>query len=324
MKKFDRVTSILVYLQTKSVVTAQELATRFDVSERTVYRDLRSLETAGIPIGAEAGVGYFLDKSYRLPPVVFTREEGASLLLAAKMIENRVDAATREEYMTALEKIRSVMESEDQDYLNVIDDSIAVYKPETSENTAGQDTWLPECRTSLSRSQVVIVHYENGFSREATTRELEPIGLYYYSNHWHLIAWCRLREDYRDFRLDRIKTLALKPEQYARREHASLQEYLQRESTRELHEIVVNFSFDAATFVGEQRYHFGIVRERETEDGIEMTFVTPHLDYIGRWLLQFTSGAKSNDKLLQLVMKKLVAELGAGWANGPSSSGSST
>lgn len=315
MKKFDRVTSILIYLQTKSVVTAKELATRFEVSERTVYRDLRSLENAGVPIGAEAGVGYFLEKSYRLPPVAFTREEGASLLLGAKMLESRVDAATSEEYRTALDKIRSVMESEDQHYLNAIDNSIAVFKPTTSEDALEQDTWLPECRASLSRSQVVVIGYEAGSSLAATTRELEPIGLYYYNDNWHLIAWCRLREDYRDFRLDRIKTLTLKPEQFVRREHESLQEYLERESSKDLHEIVVVFSFEAARFVGEQRYRFGIVRERELEEGVEMTFVTPYLDYFGRWLLQFASGASSDNTLLQTVMKKLVAELGDKWAS---------
>lgn len=313
MKKFDRVTSILIYLQTKSVVTAGELAERFDVSERTIYRDLRSLENAGVPIGAEVGVGYFLDKSYRLPPVVLTREEGASLLFAAKMIEGRVDAATREEYMTALEKIRSVMESDDQDYLSVIDDSTAVYQPKASKNNPNKDTWLPECRASLSRSQVVIVHYESGSSQETKARELEPIGLYYYSNHWHLIAWCRLREDYRDFRLDRVKTLTFKPEQFKRRDHASLQEYLKRDVGSELHEIVVTFSFDAAKFVGEQRYPFGVVREREVDAGIEMTFVTPSLDYIARWLLQFAGGASSDNEQLRPIMKKLTAELGQQW-----------
>lgn len=315
MKKFDRVTAILIYLQTKSVVTAQELATRFEVSERTIYRDLRTLENAGIPLGAEAGVGYFLDKSYRLPPVAFTREEGASLLLGAKMIESRVDVATRDEYLTALDKIRSVMEAEDQHYLNTVDSAIAVHQPKTPENSSGQDTWLPECRAALTRSQVMVVYYEAGYSRAATERELEPIGLYYYNSHWHLIAWCRLRADYRDFRLDRVKTLSLKSEQFARREHASLQEYLQREASRELHEIVITFSFESARFVGEQRYYFGYVRERETEAGIEMTFVTPYLDYIARWLLQFAAGASSNNKQLQPVMKKLVAELAARWTS---------
>lgn len=315
MKKFDRVTAILIYLQTKSVVTARELAARFDVSERTVYRDLRTLENAGIPIGAEAGVGYFLDKSYRLPPVAFTREEGASLLLGAKMIESRIDAATHDEYLTALDKIRSVMESDDQHYLNTIDNSIAAHKPLMPESGVEQGMWLPECRTSLARSQVIVIAYEAGYSREATERELEPIGLYYYNNHWHLIAWCRLREDYRDFRLDRVKTLTLKPEQFTRREHASLQEYLQRASTRELHEIVVTFSLDSARFAGQERYRFGCVRERETEEGIEMTFVTPYLDYIARWLLQFAAGARSDSPLLQPVMRKLIAELNNRWDN---------
>ncbi len=314
MNKFDRVTSILIYLQTKAVVTAGELATRFDVSERTIYRDLRSLENAGVPIGAEVGVGYFLDKSYRLPPVVFTREEGASLLFGAKMIEGRVDEATREDYMTALDKIRSVMESDDQDYLNVIDGSTAVYQPKAAQTDAKRDTWLPECRASLSRSQVVIVHYESRSSEETKARELEPIGLYYYSDHWHLIAWCRLREDYRDFRLDRIKTLTLKPEQFVRRAHASLQEYLKRDLSNELHEIVVTFSFESAKFVSEQRYPFGIVREREVEDGIEMTFVTPSLDYIARWLLQFAGGASSDNEILKPIMAKLTMELNARWS----------
>lgn len=209
----------------------------------------------------------------------------------------------------ALDKIRSVMESEDQHYLNVIDNSIAVYKPDARQDTAGQDAWLADCRASLSRSQVVSVQYASGSYSEATTRELEPIGLYYYSNHWHLIAWCRLRQDYRDFRLDRIRQLALMPERFMRRDHASLQEFLQREPTTTLHEVVVRFSFDAVRFVGEQRYHFGFVRECETADGIEMTFVTPHLEYLGRWLLQFTSGATTSSDALLPIMNRLVSEL---------------
>jgi len=282
VKKFDRVTSILIYLQTKTVVTAQELAERFEVSERTIYRDLRSLENAGVPIGAEAGVGYFLDKSYRLPPVVFTREEGASLLVGAKMIAARVDASTREDYNLALDKIRSVMELEDQAYMSAIDDSIAVFMPKAPVNSSKQDSWLPQCRESLSNSQVLNVAYEGGNSGKATARDVEPIGLYYYNDHWHLIAWCRLREDYRDFRLDRIRTLELKTEHFASREHTSLQDYLERERSKDLHEVVV----------------------------------TPYLDYLGRWLLQFGSGASSDYPPLLSVMETLVAQLHTQWKAG--------
>lgn len=315
MKKFDRVISILIYLQTRYVVTAAELASRFNVSERTVYRDIRTLENAGVPIGSEVGVGYFLDKAYRLPPVVFTRDEGASLLLVAKMIEPQVDSAIQEEYLTALDKIRAVMKTEDQQYLNAIDDTIAVYRPGNPEISAEYNRWLHECRTSLARSQVVEIEYQAGVAGQQSRRQVEPIGLYFYGHHWHLIGWCRLRLDYRDFRLDRIQTLTLLPQQFKMREHKSLQEYLSREHSGELHEVVLRFSMESARYVGELRYFFGFVQEVETDLGIEMTFITPHLDYIGRWMLQFTSGVECLSEVMTPIMKKLLGELQQRWCN---------
>ena len=91
MNRFDRVTSILLLLQTRSVVTAGFLSEHFDVSERTIYRDIRTLENAGVPIGAEAGVGYFLEKGYQLPPVSFTLDETAALLLGEKLLVASLD-----------------------------------------------------------------------------------------------------------------------------------------------------------------------------------------------------------------------------------------
>ncbi|WP_070968864.1 helix-turn-helix transcriptional regulator [Vibrio sonorensis] len=86
MNRFDRITALLVLLQTRNVVTAQFLSEYFSVSERTIYRDIKSLENAGVPIGSEAGVGYFLAKGYQLPPVCFTLDEAASVLLGEKLL----------------------------------------------------------------------------------------------------------------------------------------------------------------------------------------------------------------------------------------------
>ena len=129
MKKFDRVTSILLHLQTRKVVRAQDLAEMFNVTERTIYRDIRSLETAGVPISAEPGVGYFLEKSYHLPPVMFSRDEAAALLIGSKIINNRVDAVTRSEFQQAMNKVRSVLDNGDRRYLDIIDDDIVVHQP---------------------------------------------------------------------------------------------------------------------------------------------------------------------------------------------------
>ena len=90
MNRIDRLTAILIQLQTKKVVKAQEIADRFNISLRTVYRDIRALEEAGVHIGAEAGIGYFLE-NYHLPPVMFTTEEASALMLGAKLIEKMSD-----------------------------------------------------------------------------------------------------------------------------------------------------------------------------------------------------------------------------------------
>ncbi|TAJ51095.1 MAG: HTH domain-containing protein, partial [Chitinophagaceae bacterium] len=98
MNRIDRVTAILIQLQSKRVVKAQEIADRFGISLRTVYRDVKTLEEAGIPVIGEAGVGYSIMEGYRLPPVMFTQEEATALLTAEKLVEKLTDASTREVY----------------------------------------------------------------------------------------------------------------------------------------------------------------------------------------------------------------------------------
>jgi len=269
MNRFDRVTALLLLLQTRSVVTAKFLAEHFGVTERTVYRDIRTLENAGVPIGSEAGVGYFLEKGYHLPPVSFTLDEASSLLLGEKLTAGRLDTATKSDFETALNKVRSVLDSGDKDYLSALDadvmvipanrvlatgvdvDPDAVSNPESTKRTSMQDRWLRECRGALVRRQVVQIDYTAGVKQTTTTRHIEPIGLFYYSHHWHLIAWCRLREDYRDFRLDRITSFQLLSEQFSRRSHNTLEEYLSKEREVELAEVVVVFEPDVARFVGD-------------------------------------------------------------------------
>lgn len=87
MNRIDRLSAILIQLQSKKIVRAQEIADRFEISLRTVYRDIRALEEAGVPIGAEAGIGYFLMEGYNLPPVRFSKEEAGSILMATKLAE---------------------------------------------------------------------------------------------------------------------------------------------------------------------------------------------------------------------------------------------
>ena len=226
MNRFDRITSLLLLLQTRSIITAKFLAEHFSVTERTIYRDIRTLENAGVPIGSEAGVGYFLEKSYRLPPVSFTLDEAASLLLGEKLLVSSLDTNSLQDFKQALNKIRAVIDSTDKDYLNAFDANIEVLptgsqfpmdeqsgsqysnaQQKNSESTSVKgpgaahsgDRWLRECRTVLLQRQVTDIEYAAISHQQPSKRHIEPIGLFYYNWHWHLIAWCRLRESYRDF-----------------------------------------------------------------------------------------------------------------------------
>jgi predicted DNA-binding transcriptional regulator YafY len=330
------VTSLLLLLQTRSVVTAAFLSDHFNVSERTIYRDIRTLENAGVPIGAEAGVGYFLERSYRLPPVCFTLDEAASILLGEKLLVSSLDANSLQDFKQALNKIRAVIDSSDKDYLSSFDADIEVLPTgshfpidDTDQNDQGSnqssalggashsgDRWLRECRGALLHRQVIEIDYAALSSNQQSLRCIEPIGLFYYSWHWHLIAWCRLRKAYRDFRLDRIQSFSPQTEQFIRHSRLTLQQYLNEQPEREeLQEVELLFGSEAARFVGEQRYMFGFVDEERQADGIKMRFLTPVPEYMARWLLQYTDDVEvirgdSIKKALQRFSAQLVAHWG--------------
>src|SRR6187402_329948 len=117
MNRIDRISAILIQLQSRRVVKAADIAGRFNISLRTVYRDVKTLEEAGIPIIGEAGVGYSIMDGYRLPPVMFTREEATAFLTAEQFIENLTDASTTTHYKSAMYKVRAVLKNTEKELL---------------------------------------------------------------------------------------------------------------------------------------------------------------------------------------------------------------
>lgn len=314
-------------LQTRSVVTAQSLAEHFEVTERTIYRDIRTLENAGVPIGSEAGVGYFLEKGYHLPPVSFTIDEAASLLFGEKLLLSNLDGDSYADFQLALNKVRAVLDKTDKDYLSSLESDIEVsptgyafHAVQTlSDNYVApdlaRDSWLRECRSVLVRRQVVDIDYLAGASQDQVQRCIEPIGLFYYSAHWHLIGWCRLRNAYRDFRLDRISRFEPLPEQFARHSRYSLQEYLaQQQTAADLQRVEVLFSHDVVRLVDDSRYQHGFVFEESVPDGVHMVFMNGFAKHMARWLLQHTSGVSIiKGDAVRAEMSVLSAELVAHW-----------
>jgi predicted DNA-binding transcriptional regulator YafY len=305
MNRIDRVSAILIQLQSKKVVKAQDIADRFNISLRTVYRDIKTLEEAGIPLIGETGIGYSIMDGYRLPPVMFTVEEAGAFLTAEKLVEKLTDNSTDQSYKSAMYKIKSVLRSSEKDYLEVMDQNIEVMnnpyipKGRTAHNS------LQTILKNISEKKVMAINYFANHSQENTSRNVEPVGIFYYGSNWHLLAFCQLRNDYRNFRIDRISQTVSTPLPF-KKDHPSLKSFLKQiEHEKEMHSIVMLVDKEIVKHFGEQKYYNGFVSQREANGKIEMTFLSCSIEGFARWYMMFGDRAEivSPDSLKQEVKK---------------------
>ena len=185
MNRIDRLTAILIQLQTKQVVTAQEIANRFEISLRTVYRDVRALEEAGVPIGAEAGKGYFLSEGFHLPPVMFTPEEANALMLGSKLIEGQTDNSIKHHFYEAMLKIKSVLKNAEKEGLQALEEKIEVSSPFQNQNEEFPNDFLSTIQKALIKDNLLSFKYYSNYNGEYSERQVEPMGLVLYSGAWH-------------------------------------------------------------------------------------------------------------------------------------------
>lgn len=291
MNRIDRISAILIQLQTRRVVKASDIAERFNISLRTVYRDIRALEEAGIPLIGEAGVGYSLAEGYRLPPVMFTPDEAIAFLTAEKLVEKLTDTANGISYKSAMYKIKAVLRSTDKELLEQIDEHIIVLQSKSSPSETPDLNQLQTILKSIAEKQVLDIEYFTNYRQEHTNRQIEPVGVFYLYNYWHLIAFCRMRNDYRDFRLDRIRKLRLTEQRY-QRSHPQLKEYLEQEyQNRSLSSVTIRVDKKAVPHLNPQKYYNGLISERADGDCVEMQFMTVSEEGFARWFLMFADHA---------------------------------
>lgn len=316
MNRIDRLTAILIQLQGKKIVKAAEISDRFNISLRTVYRDVKALQEAGVPIGAEAGTGYYIVDGYHLPPVMFSKEEAAALLTGEKLMEQFSDNSNRKQFGFAMEKIRSVLRGSEKDYLESLEENIAVVRYRAPvEEDAFPNRFLTDIQQALGHQQVINMEYFSFQEEVATRREAEPVGIFHDSSNWHLIAWCRLRQGYRDFRIDRIRKLSLTSAYYKKNKHLSLQEYLEQKRSKAPEKtLLVRIAIDKELmrYMQQQKYYFGLMEETANGDKIELTFLLSSLDHFCRWLVMFGSSVDILEpEAMKVSMRDLVSELQA-------------
>ena len=200
MNRIDRLFGILTLLQSKKYVPAEKIAERFGISVRTVYRDIKALGEQGIPVSFEQHRGYFIVQGYFLPPVSFSTEEANALLLVQSMISGFTDQSIHKHYSSALNKIKSVLKSSQKENLEFLDNNIRMQLPSCFANNF---EYLSLLQNAISQKKIIELDYKNK-NEVVSKRDVEAIGLVFYAFSWHLVAWCHLRQEYRDFKLVRI------------------------------------------------------------------------------------------------------------------------
>jgi predicted DNA-binding transcriptional regulator YafY len=205
--RLSRLTAILIKLQAKPFVSVKELAAYFQVSKRTIYRDILALEASGVPIVTEENKGFSVMEGYNIPPMMFSEGEANALVLAGKMIEKTLDSSLITDFNAAMDKIKSVLLFAEKQKSDLLGARIIIGKNWHFERNS---KYLSSIQSALTNFNVLRIGYLKEGDSQPIQREIEPFAIYHNPDEkWVVIAWCRLRGDFRSFRVDRIQQLEM-------------------------------------------------------------------------------------------------------------------
>ena len=205
MRRADRLFRLVQLLRARRFATARFLAEALEVSERTVYRDVRDLSLSGVPIEGEAGVGYALRRDFDLPPLMFDYEEIEALTAGARMVQAWSSPKLARAAQAALDKIAAALPTEKR----IAMERTRLYAP-TFHIDPQLGRVMDTMREAIVESKRLAFGYKDEAERESQ-RSVRPLGLYFWGQRWTLAAWCETREDFRNFRLDRTSGVSVGP-----------------------------------------------------------------------------------------------------------------
>ena len=282
MNRTDRLLAIILELQAKGQLRAEDLAAIFETSKRTIYRDMQALAESGVPIVSMTGQGYSLMEGYFLPPLRFSPEEAIMLLLGSDSIAHSFDEHFRRAAASASRKIAAVLPEPLRAEVREVQDSIMLIVDAANEQ---ESELLRQLRRAiLERRRVRFRYHTRSREGAAQTREADPYGLVNFDGAWYLVAHDHLRHDLRHFRLERMETLVPLDKHFARPPDFRMEP---RDLDRDRSLVVrVLFDRDVARWVREAR-NFFVTQEEDTSDGLLVTLRVREVSEILPWLLSW-------------------------------------
>lgn len=286
MNKTDRLLAIVLELQRKDVVRAQDLSTLFETSVRTIYRDIQALSEAGVPIIGAPGTGYSLMEGYFLPPVSFTVEEAVTLLMGTDFIEQGFDDDYRVRAQVARGKIEAILPELVSNEASRVRKAMRLLTSGKQVTPSTEREYLEKIRRAILDERKISFHYTKGLTdsegNRHSVRTVAPYGLVLIQGSWMLVAQCDLRQDIRHFRLSRITELSVLEDRFELPAHFNLREYKPQDDR---HLVVrLRFNHHITDKVKESNYHY--MEDMETHhDGLHVVLRVRQSDEVLQWVL---------------------------------------
>jgi predicted DNA-binding transcriptional regulator YafY len=301
MNRTDRLFAMTVVLQQRRRVRAPDLARMFDISERTVYRDILTLNESGIPIVSMPGFGYELMEGYVLAPLTFTPREARSLFLAGEMLRVRSTGQLAKDLDQALAKLTIALPEKVREEATHFSRAMRVMLPRSTFDL--DDPKLAALQGAIREGRVVWLTYHSYKEKQLTQREVEPLELSLADGGWYLHGFCRLRGANRAFRINRIETLKLLEETFRVRKEEVVQAPSQK--------LEVLFEESVVRWVLEQQ-HYSFDSAKEHDGSVVMTYLVEDFDEIIPWLISWGRRAtlRSPPELKARIKRELEAMVG--------------
>ena len=296
LNKTERLFALVLLLQNRPNMTSRDLAEHFGVSRRTIFRDLRTLGESGVPLTYAEEGGYEILEGYQLPPLMLSAREAATLLVGTAFTTLQPDASLRTDADAVAMKIRSVLPEPVREYIDQLQERTVLAPFNETQDRGGatdkeQGLWF-ELSEAIARQRKVKMTYYVASRDEETVREVDPLGLVYYSDHWNLIGYDHLRDDIRNFRLDQIKKLRTRFDRFEPPAGFDLKEHLRERGTSPKNvRITVRFRNRAWRWARRQ-VPADVEQELREGDRTRVTFEFENLSYVAKWLLRYGTDAE--------------------------------
>ena len=311
MNSSERRLKLILTLQSNQQLNARELAEKFNVSRRTIFRDLKVLNKMEIPITWDQYSGYGIMPGYKMPPIMFTSQELATVMVGLAFAQSQVAKQLADDAKSVELKIRNVVPGELKEFMSSLNKKTIVdpYLKYGGNKKEGGNWYL--ITSAISQKKRIAFQYKAKKDDQYSKRKIDPYLIVFYRDHWNTIGYSHRRSSVRNFLLYVMKDIKIIDEYYETSSEIDPEALIFRYADT-LHEIVVRVDKSI-----EDRFMANlpakIIKKNDINDKIiKVTFVFDNLDYINEWLLQFTDKVtikkpstliSKREKLLQQLLE---------------------